>query len=58
MKDLFYNWLAYRLPKKVVYLCVIRVWADVSTKEYANKVVGEITIDEALQSWAKGCKDI
>jgi len=53
MKDIIYEWLAYRLPKKLVYFCVIRLWADVSTKEYANKIVGEITIDEALQSWDK-----
>lgn len=43
MKSRFYIWLAARMPKILVYYCANQLGASVTTHEYANKCVGEIS---------------
>jgi len=53
-KDAFYMWLAYKLPKNLVYFCTIRVWAHATTcPSGRNEIVGETTVDIALRRWEK-----
>jgi hypothetical protein len=49
----FYKWLAWRLPKGLVYWCLIRVFAFVTTGEYSDTEVSELTAMEALRRWEK-----
>lgn len=49
-------WIAYRLPRRVVYWAMIRAFARVTTGEYSSTVVPELTATEALQRWDK-CHD-
>ncbi len=51
MKDTFLCWLAYKLPKKLVYFCVIRVFANATTGKYGKQMVSELTFIEAINRW-------
>ena len=53
-KDTFYQWLAFKLPKKLVYHCTIRIWAHATQcpsglKECASTT----TMGNALKRWEK-----
>ena len=51
MKDKFYSWLSYRLPKKLVYFCVIRLMTFATTGKYSNTIVPELSGMDALERW-------
>ena len=44
-------WIAYRLPRQIVYWCAIRVGAYATTGQYRNTVVPELNFMEALRRW-------
>ncbi len=44
-------WIAYRLPRRVVYWCFIRLMADVTTGPLSDRAVPEIEAMEALKAW-------
>jgi hypothetical protein len=44
-------WLAWKLPKSLVYWCAIRLIAHATTNEYGNTVVPEVTAMDALERW-------
>lgn len=48
-RERFLFWIAWRLPKSIVYLCGIRLWAHATTGQYGNTVVPEITASEVMQ---------
>lgn len=52
MKDKFLLWLAWRLPKKLVMWCNVRVMANAASV-YSDKQPNEITYSMAAQAWAK-----
>ena len=53
-KDTFCQWLAFKLPKKLVYHCTIRVWAHATTCPSGRKeLVYDTTMDDALRRWEK-----
>ena len=52
-KKSFYESLAWRLPRKLVYFCVIRMWAKTTTGKYGNTEVPALTVDEMLKRWPK-----
>ena len=43
IKNMFSHMIAYALPKKVLYYCVIRIWAELSTDVYPKKTPDKIT---------------
>ncbi len=52
--DKFYNWLAWRLPRRIVYHAVIRMWAGVTTTKYTTKTPHEVNWDMACDAWMRG----
>ena len=50
-KHWFTRWIAYRLPKRVVYWALIRAGAKVTTGEFANTVVPDLSFVEALKRY-------
>lgn len=51
----FYQWLAWKLPKRLVYWCFVRVVAR-SSKEYPNIAVPDLTQDQMGRFWHNYCK--
>lgn len=45
--------VAWKLPKKLVMWCAVRVIAHATTGEYSNQVVPELGAMEALDRWDK-----
>lgn len=45
----FTQWLAWRLPRRLVYWCAIRVMANATTGQYADTIVPELTAVESLR---------
>ena len=45
--------LVWRLPKWIVYWCVIRVGGYASTGQYSNQIVPDLTLIDALKRWEK-----
>ena len=52
-KDGLCRGLAWLLPRRVVYFCVIRAWAFATCGEYGTTVATEVTADEVVQRWDK-----
>ena len=49
-------WFVWRLPKRVVYWCGIRMCAHATTGEYSNTVVPDLSMMdmvERCEDWAK-----
>ena len=51
MKEKILMWLAWKLPRSLVYWAVIRVLAHATTGGYGNTVVPELTVADALRRW-------
>jgi len=49
----FWQWLAQRLPKRLVYSASIRLISHATTGKYGNTVVPQLTAVEALERWGK-----
>lgn len=50
--DKFYLWLAFRLPRKLVYWCAVRLIAHATTQPaYQNMEPNRIGCMEALDEW-------
>ena len=54
MRDKFFCWLAWLLPRRLAYWAAIRVytWASAHDK-LAYREVGTITVQEAIEVWPK-----
>ena len=50
-KDRFYCWLAWLLPRRLVYWAAIRVCARATVKEYSGQEVPKLKALEALERW-------
>lgn len=50
----FWQWLAFKLPRKLVYHCGIRIWARATThgSGYGEDVT-ITTMDDAIRRWEK-----
>lgn len=46
-----WQWLANKLPKRLVYFAVIRVWAHGTTGTFGATQPIELTVDEAIRRW-------
>lgn len=52
-RERFWMWLAWRMPKSLVYMCMIRGGAHATTGEYSHQVVPELEFMVALRRWSK-----
>ena len=47
-----WRWLAFKLPRKLVYHVAIRLWAHATCcDEGKNEQPGETTLDNAIRRW-------
>lgn len=53
MKSRIMNWIAYRLPREVVYWATLRLVAHATTGKYSEQIVPELTAMDALDRWGK-----
>jgi len=51
MRDMFYEWLATKLPRRLVYCCAIRLGAYATVGSYSWQEVPALHFIEALQRW-------
>ena len=47
----FLMWIAWRLPKRLVMWCAVRVHAHATTGEYSHQIVPELTALDAAKRW-------
>lgn len=45
--------IAWWLPKRIIYFCVIRAWAWATTGKYSDTIVPDITVEKILKRWRK-----
>jgi hypothetical protein len=43
--------IVWKLPKKLVYWCAIRVMAHATTGEYGDQITPELLATDALKRW-------
>lgn len=51
------QWVANRLPRRVIYFSYIRLHAWVMCREYSDKTPDEVTWSMAVKSWEKRHED-
>jgi len=51
MMDRISRWLAYHLPRRVVYWASIRLMAHATTDEWSGQVAPELYAMDALKRW-------
>jgi len=49
--DKFYEWIAYKLPKRLVYFAAIRLMAYGTTGEYSYTSVTHVRMMTVLKRW-------
>lgn len=49
-----YKWIAWKLPKNLIYWCAMRLFAHATSGEYGNTVVPELTAMQGLERWEQG----
>lgn len=47
------NWIAWHLPKQVVYHALIRAWAHGTIHPYDDTIAPDITTSEIVSRWAR-----
>lgn len=52
MRERIAQFIADHLPRRVVYLVGIRMWAAGTTGMHSSTVAPALTMDEALRRWA------
>jgi hypothetical protein len=50
-----YTWLAFKVPRKLVYWCAIRLMVHATTGKHQNQVVPELLAMDALERWEQPC---
>jgi hypothetical protein len=53
MLERIIQWIAWHLPKKLVYWCAIRLMSYATFGKYENTEVPVLTAVEALNRWAE-----
>lgn len=51
MREKVVRWIAWHLPRGIVYWCSIRLIANATTGEYSNQIVPNLGAMDALQRW-------
>lgn len=52
-QERFWKWLAWLLPRRLVYWCAVRLAAYATQGPWSDQVVGTITILKALERWTE-----
>lgn len=52
-KERFWTWLAWKLPRPLVYWATIRCGAHATTGRWSNQIVPETTLPDLLQRWTE-----
>lgn len=47
------TFIAWRLPRSLVYWCFIRLWAHGTTGQWGNTHPGEMTFEQASKRWGE-----
>jgi hypothetical protein len=45
------TWIAWHLPRQIVYWTIVRIFAVSSTGKFSNKEAGSITLFDAIEVW-------
>lgn len=53
MRERIVSWIAYKLPRYLVYWCAIRLYAEAYTKPPYH-VMGSMSTREVFESWKVG----
>lgn len=53
MSEKIYIWLAWHLPRGLVYWCAMRLLTNATVGEYSNQVVPDLLAMDALKRWEK-----
>ena len=51
MKDKIYQWVAWKLPDRLVMWCAVRVFAHATHGQYSHQVVPELNAMDSLRRW-------
>jgi len=51
MKEKLLFWIAWKMPRSIVYFCAVRVGAYATTHEYSSQVVSELLFIDVLKRW-------
>lgn len=51
MKEKIAIWIAWRLPRRLVMWCAIRLMANATQGQYDTQIVPELKAMDALQRW-------
>ena len=49
----FWSRIAWRLPKKLVYWCLIRAGGHATTGRFSGQIVPDLTYFETLERWGE-----
>ncbi|MBU2527689.1 MAG: hypothetical protein KKC03_13920 [Bacteroidetes bacterium] len=47
----FYLWFVWKLPRKIVYWCAIRLIANATQGKWGTQIVPELKAMDALKRW-------
>ena len=50
-RDKFWQWLAFKMPKALIYFCGIRLWAWATSKQWEDQDATTVTMDQCLDRW-------
>jgi len=53
MKEKFMLWFVWKLPKSLIYWCMIRGIAYATSGKYGNTIVPELTAMDAIERFDK-----
>lgn len=51
MKEKIMVWIAWHLPKQLVYCCAVRLMAYATTGPYSLQIVPDLLAIDALKRW-------
>jgi len=54
LREKFWFWMAWHIPKKLVYFSAIRLVAFATQGEYGDTIVPELPAMEAVRRWETG----
>lgn len=53
LQEKVWMWLAWHLPRTLVYWCAVRLMAHATTGKYGETIVPDLTCLQALNRWDK-----
>lgn len=57
MAEKFWIWLAWKLPKGLVYWCAVRVHGHATMPPWGDQVVTDLTVMVAADRWLDGAPE-